>query len=59
MPEIITRLLERKGIKKSEDSNTMDNHTYMTNGSMEQTVNKPKRVKLPLKSDVRLIHHIP
>ncbi|CAH8431334.1 unnamed protein product [Schistosoma curassoni] len=54
MPEIITRLLERKGIKKSEDSNTMDNHTYMTNGSMEQTVNKPKRVKLPLKSDIKI-----
>ncbi|CAH8431430.1 unnamed protein product [Schistosoma guineensis] len=55
MPEIITRLLERRGIKKSEDSNTMDNHTCMTNGSIEQTVNKPKRVKLPLKSpDIKI-----
>ncbi|CAH8430334.1 unnamed protein product [Schistosoma intercalatum] len=55
LSEIITRLLERRGIKKSEDSNTMDNHTCMTNGSMEQTVNKPKRVKLPLKSpDIKI-----
>ncbi|CAI2722535.1 unnamed protein product [Schistosoma spindalis] len=38
MPEIITRLLELKGIKKCEDFNTTDNHACMTNGSMEQTI---------------------
>ncbi|CAH8496574.1 unnamed protein product [Schistosoma rodhaini] len=50
MSEIIARLLERKGIKKIEYFNTMYKHDCMKNGLMEQTVNKPKKVKLPLKS---------
>ncbi|CAH8429626.1 unnamed protein product [Schistosoma turkestanicum] len=65
MPEIITRLLERKGIPtKSNDikttsgssvtnSTTMDhNLSSITDGSIERTVNKSKKLKLPLKSNI-------